>query len=462
MRYIDCALNGPAGSNLSYFFLGDQYVVFDWAKDKAVIGARSIAQEWALPFLGPIQVQAALSAHEAGVATSAKYSYFFKDLQYARYEWASPPPRPSGGITSINAWHIPSPPFSRVDAALNGKVGRKGKTYFFYMGEFVEYDWASDTCSAAAPLTNLVPGLSAQFAGGFDAALNGQGQYADYAYLFKDGDYLKLKWPASAGGLITVVDQRPIVGNWTGVVELLLAGQAKTKVFEWLWSVIPQVVAYRGAVALGLPYLDAPLMQSALVTHFRLLDPEDLVRIDFILTRLQAIEQKLHNAPDIYASATDEELKQAERVVYKRDATDKIILDANGKKMEVLGPDGRVQPDCAAYTSFGGRTVFTRAYPTKGVACRVAQIIHEMGHYLDNQADQYRDVPEWYVTLPTATLLGIPFQDDSNIISRYDEMDQDVAIHNPSSYAAFLAHVRYRQDVRYGELVQNPVPGLVF
>jgi hypothetical protein len=66
------------------------------------------------------------------------------------------------------------------------------------------------------------------------------------------------------------------------------------------------------------------------------------------------------------------------------------------------------------------------------------------------------------VTAGSAAALGLPFQPEikvEEIAVRYDAMPLDMAIHNPSSYAAFAQHARYRADTRYGELRQEPLPG---
>src|SRR5215216_761809 len=47
-RIIHAALGGPAGSNIAYFFRGDQYVVYDWTQDRVTMGMKSIADDWVL------------------------------------------------------------------------------------------------------------------------------------------------------------------------------------------------------------------------------------------------------------------------------------------------------------------------------------------------------------------------------------------------------------------------------
>lgn len=45
MRYIGCAMNCRVGSDQSYFFFADKFVVNDCAKEKTVVGNRTTAIE---------------------------------------------------------------------------------------------------------------------------------------------------------------------------------------------------------------------------------------------------------------------------------------------------------------------------------------------------------------------------------------------------------------------------------
>jgi hypothetical protein len=247
-------------------------------------------------------------------------------------------------------------------------------------------------------------------------------------------------------------------------MELVAAGEGKTKAFEWLWAAIPQVTAYRDALNLGLPYPDAALMQAALATHFRLANTANVASVNAVLANLMAAEQALHTAPTIFRAPIESEYVTDGRAAFKRNPDGTFQLDAAGQKILDLDADGLAQPDSAAYTQYQIAISFTKMYPTKGEACRAAQVIHEVLHYVDNQNGAPNDIPEWYVTTGAAPALGLtpqPFTFPvTEVAHRYDLMPESVALHNPSSYSAFAQHLRYRQDTRYGEVKQTPLPGL--
>lgn len=469
-NFIECALNGSAGSNLAYFFRGDQFVTYNWVADRAVMGAQTISDSWTnlplafLPHPFTPTFDAALNGRESGLADYADKSYFFHANEYTRQVWSPQPPYQTEALNDIAAWQLPFPFTVGVDAAFSGKFSRQGKSYFFKGADYARYDWNNDQLDYVKPIASLI-GMPATFAAGIDAAIDGDGPYADYGYLFKGDQYVRFNWDRNGTNPHVDGDPRPIVGNWPGLIELLFASEAKSKAFEWLWTAIAQLEAYRTALTTGVPYLDETFLQTALQTHFRFpagLSGATLVNhIDLILPTFTKLRDALGRAPAIFRYRNEQENVADGRYEAQRDAAGNPILDGAGLPIPALDADGNPQPDSAAYTSFNGNINFTKLYPSRGIACRAAQVIHEAVHYVDSQNAQPNDIPEWYVTAGSAAVLGLFFPPDANptvIAVRYDAMP--LAIHNPSSYTAFSQHLRYRTDTRYGELRQQPLPGL--
>ena len=469
--YIESAINGPEGSSIAYFFRGDQFVIYNWVQDRSTLGAKTITDVWSLPdyFQPPgfsPRFDAAISGHESNLAEYRDHSYFFRGGKYVRYDWRHSSPRSFEFDDDIQKWGLPSSPSpfaENVDAAFNGKFSRQGKVYFFKNNQYARCDWAGhlDYIKAIGSLVNM----PSEFATSVDAAVDGDGPWVNYGYLFKGDKYIRFNWDNGGTNPHVDIGPSPIIGNWQGLIELLLAGEAKSKAFEWLWAAIPQLEAYRGALQSSTSYPDAPFMDSTLNIHFRI-DPAwgnetKIGHLNTILDNFYKVRDSLHRAPDIFKHAIEDEYPEmAGIIIIEQNPDGSPRLDGAGNVIPIRDEQGRKQPDTAAYTSFGSSITFTKMYATKGPACRASQIIHEVIHYVDNASVAANDIPEWYVTDLTAGLLGLPTASDMPVTFRYDLMTVDVSIHNPSSYASFAQHIRYRFDTRYGERRQEPIPGL--
>jgi hypothetical protein len=294
----------------------------------------------------------------------------------------------------------------------------------------VRYDWNADRADPGypKPIGTLV-GMPASFAGGVDAALDGDGRWGDYGYLFREDQYLRFNWDRH--GANPRVDQGyplPIRGNWPGLSEFLLAGKAKAKAFEWLWAALPQLQAYAVCLKGGLAYPNASLLETALGTHFHIAASWSAAQkrpwVDQIIAGFQGIQNILNNSANYLQFRTPAE----------------------------AAADG-----CSGIHAYvmSGKLYLTELYPTHGPLCRAAELMHESVHIFDSQSGA-RDIhiPEWYVTQPVAQALGLTYQDDPemarNFATRYDLMTVDKAVHNPSSYVAFAQLLCYGRDTRFG------------
>ena len=182
-QWIDASLNGggPYAAK-SYFFKGDQYVRYDWASDKAEFGTEPVLRAWKLPPAFAGNFDAALD----GRGKYAGKAYFFKAGEYVRYDWKSDS-GDAGFPQPLTAWGLPGDFATGITACLNGEGPFEGKAFFFKNDSYVRYDWATERIDAGYPQPlsawNL-PGISV-FATGFDACLNGRGSYKGKAYFLK-------------------------------------------------------------------------------------------------------------------------------------------------------------------------------------------------------------------------------------------------------------------------------------
>src|SRR5262249_17295774 len=114
-------------------------------------------------------------------------------------------------------------------------------------------------------LISTLVGMPTNFYPGIDAALDGDVDFADFGYLFRDDSYCRFNWDKLK------VDNGPhrVWQNWPGVLELLLAAEAKVVALKWLADAHNQLNAYIAKLETGIPSpFDEALMESALQTHF--------------------------------------------------------------------------------------------------------------------------------------------------------------------------------------------------
>lgn len=396
--FVSTAVEGQAAySDKAYFFLGDQYVRYDWKTDRVDANYPASTRLWGLPANYLMGVDAALN----GQGPFAGKLYFFRGDQYVRYDWAQD--RVDQAPAGLSAWGMPAPFTSGVDAALSGQAGYAGKAYFFRGGNYIRYDWGSNKIDKGpTPLTawNFPPA----FLGGVDAALNGAGRYAGKAYFFKGDHYLRYDWAS---------DRVEFVGDlsaWPGVQELLSAGAARSQALLWIAAAVPQITAARAALKANTPpfLVQAMPVGQALVTHFHL----DLQR------------------PAAAISALDAILVGYQRVVQTLDnnAMIRFRTDAEARGDRAVGGDGQVY---IGYGVHGGPISFTSRYNHFGPMCQAAMMLHEGVHVIDARSGE-------------AAIHISEFQPE------YNRQTAEHALHNPSSYCACAQHIFFGRDERFG------------
>ncbi len=394
---IQAALEGKeAYSGKSYFFNQDRYHRYDWKTDRAENGyPKDNRYGWGLP--SGFSIDAAIN----GEASYEGKAYFFIGSKYYRYDWKKEV-IDQGYPSSISAWGFPSSFASGIDAAVNGVGKYAGKAYFFKGNDYIRYDWKKDKVDEGYPMKLSAWNLPAPFSSGVDAAINGQGKYANKLYFFKGNQYLRYNWLND-----TVEAVNPILDNWPQVVELIQFGVAKKKVYEWLALTMPMVKAYIANLNLGTPFIgNKALFETALEKHFHI--PVSMNKVAK-LSNLNVINDDYNK---VLAA-----LNNSSNIVRARN-TAEVALDYGNLPSPI--PPG--------YTWYNGTINFTNKFPNFGPLCQAAMVLHEPVHYVDNTPDN-------------------DFYEHG---SDYDILSTNQAIHNPSSYVCFAQHLFYKSDVRYG------------
>ena len=188
---IDAGLEGMLQfANKGYFFRGNGYVRYDWKLDREDFGYPKPISLWKLPQNFASGIDAACN----GQGPFLGKAYFFKGNTYARYDWARD--EVDEIDRDIAAWKLPASFLSGVDAALTGEGQFSGKTYFFKGDQYVRYDWGSD--STSPPSSIAVWQFPDEFGAGIDAAINGRGPFTGKAYVFRGTEYARYDWSADA------------------------------------------------------------------------------------------------------------------------------------------------------------------------------------------------------------------------------------------------------------------------
>jgi hypothetical protein len=310
--YIEAAFNGNDGSQEAHFFLGDHYVTYSWADDRARNGARP-ATEWGIPATFTPQPTADTRPEPAGLdgairgrAGFSTFAYAFKGADYLRLRLA---PRGLDGTGTLSVWHLPGPAFAGgIDAGFNGHLSREGKGYLFRGNQYNRYDWATDRpdtrdpngAGYPRPISNMV-GMPPDFAGGVSAAVEGDGGFASFGYLFRQDRYLRFQWVAAGAGEPHVDGTSQETRRfWPGLVELLLAGKAKSKALVWI-----------AAAQAGLAGVASPLVNAALNTHFHIAPGLPPAARAPLIAQIQAtyaaVFTALGNSASIFRFRTDAE-----------------------------------------------------------------------------------------------------------------------------------------------------------
>ena len=201
-------------SGKAFFFMGSQYVRYDWSADNADTGyPRIIENSWQGWPIGFDSIDAAL----VGEGPFKDKIYFFKGSQYFRFDLSQKRVEPGYPKMIVGRW--PGWPMDftgGIDAALSGGGPYKGKAYFFKGDQYIRYDWETDRTDPGYPkrISDTWQGWPSAFTKGIDAALSGSGSFAGKAYFFKSNQYIRYDWEKDK------TDRgypKNIEGNWYGL-----------------------------------------------------------------------------------------------------------------------------------------------------------------------------------------------------------------------------------------------------
>lgn len=151
----------------------------------------------------PVLFDAALN----GQAGAAGRAYFFRAGGYRQYNWSTDQ-LDDGGSLPLFALHLPGEFRDGVDAAFNGRGAFARYAYFTRGPQYVQYDWTTKRVTFGPVPTALAWGLPLEFAAGVDTALEGEGAYAGKAYFFRGNDYVRYDFDSG------VVDYRGTLAEW--------------------------------------------------------------------------------------------------------------------------------------------------------------------------------------------------------------------------------------------------------
>ncbi len=241
---IHAWVNGEAGyAGHGYLFRGDVhysrdvYYRYDWSPDAAAEKYPKPLSIWKLPGTFAKGIDAALSGrwihsprgpiYRAGEDTLA---YFFKGPQYVGFSWKNDAVTGDSPKT-IGDWGLKGAFAGGIDAAVNGEGPMQAKALFIKGSQYVVYNWNTNGIEGKpAPLKTL--GFPGDFAYGVDAVAEGVGQYAGNAYFFRGNKYIRYEW---ATGSVDKTYPRPIDGNWKGLAEQLALAPKEASFFNtWI------------------------------------------------------------------------------------------------------------------------------------------------------------------------------------------------------------------------------------
>ncbi len=184
------ALNGQKGfKGFAYFFNAKQYIKYDWKKNTPLPGYPKNLSLWKLPASFGAGIDAAINGEKKFDGSA----YLFKGNEYLKYDWAKDAPM-SGYPKSLSLWNLSGNFDNGIDAAFNGREKFQGCGYFFKNDEYAKYDWSTGKAVPGYPKSLSLWNLPPSFLTGIDAALNGDGKYKKYVYFFKNDEYVRYDW----------------------------------------------------------------------------------------------------------------------------------------------------------------------------------------------------------------------------------------------------------------------------
>ncbi|MDX2299940.1 MAG: hypothetical protein NW204_09465 [Xanthomonadaceae bacterium] len=433
---VDAAIRlMDGGRDVAYFFINDQFVVWDWVDDRCRNGVHALDELAAPPGFVPPQAiapavpTAVIDAALTGKHGYAGFHYLFSGGHYVRFRTAPARVFDPVAISDLASWRLP---FARVDASYNGALNRDDFCYFFRGSQYVRYSWSRDLPDGPSKQIANMVAMPPTFATGVDAGVDGGAGYEDCSYLFKETSYVRFQW---VNGAVEPHAEAPspILGNWVGLAELLAVAKAKSIAVTWLAAAQRQLAAYVSTLTLGTPFpFDQAVIDLALDRHFHILPGQPPAAKAVLVGQILGVYALISGT--LAASATK---------IWFRTEEEANVQDVGSAVHAAYVWPLAPSPDA--------RINITRHFLDRSELNRVSSLIHEAMHVNDPaSATSDNHISEWYVTAPMAATLGLAFQPDApaTFATRYDLMDTAHALHNPSAYATFARHVSFGVDNR--------------
>jgi hypothetical protein len=191
------------GPNKHYFFVkGGGWARYDWDDDKWDKGPIWNLDEWRIPRTFASGVTAVFSGGCNGFCDKRSLphtgkTYFINRNIYLAYDWQtdqldSQVAHPISDL--LHGWDVEAAFANRLDAVVRGRGVWQNKLFLFSGPSYVRYDL--DTNLIDWGPADLASGFKVPkgFENGIDAALNGEGKYRGYLYLFRGSSYVKYSW----------------------------------------------------------------------------------------------------------------------------------------------------------------------------------------------------------------------------------------------------------------------------
>lgn len=191
------------GPNKHYLFVkGGGWGRYDWDEDKWDKGPIWNLDEWRIPRSFASGITAVFSGGCNGLCDQRSLphtgkTYFVNKDTYLAYDWQtdqldSDAPHPLSDL--LHGWDAEAEFTRRIDTVVRGRGVWQNKLFLFSGSRYVRYDL--DTNLIDWGPSDIASGFKVPkgFENGIDAAINGEGGYHGYLYLFRGSFYVKYSW----------------------------------------------------------------------------------------------------------------------------------------------------------------------------------------------------------------------------------------------------------------------------
>lgn len=161
-------------------------------------------------------------------------AYLFQGDRYVRWDWRNDR-EDFGYPRNVAEWNPPTRLLSGFDAAVNGFGDFADKAYFFKGNRYDRYDWATEKFDLVDQDLALWR-LPAEFLSGVDAVLEGQGPFQGRTYFFKGNKYVAYIWAADATEGIKELSAWNLPADFGSGVDAAINGGADFANFAYFFK----------------------------------------------------------------------------------------------------------------------------------------------------------------------------------------------------------------------------------